>query len=41
MVFVLLIYLELYTDIDIFSIIPPFWTGFVEGQELWTLSLYF
>ena len=26
---------------DIFSIISPFWTGFVQGQELWTRSLYF
>ena len=41
MVFVLLIYVELYTDIDIFSFISPFWAGFVEGQELWTRSLYF
>ena len=41
MVFVLLIYVELYTDVDIFSIISPFWTGFIEGQELWTRPSYF
>ena len=37
----MLIYVELYTDIGIFSIISPFWTGFAKGKELCTRSLYF
>ena len=37
--FLLLIYVELYTDTDIFSIISPFWCGFVR-QELWTRLLF-